>query len=100
MFQLLQYPSIPLSEQNSAACKKISSSGDNLAVAGEQMSSQELVHSIKNQLTIVLGRAELLSGAHVDEQTQRASLEIRTAARKLSSLLQQYIDSSLSERAS
>jgi two-component sensor histidine kinase len=64
------------------------------------MSSQELVHSIKNQLTVVLGRADLLSRAHVDEETKRACLEIRTAAKKLDWLLRQYVDCSLSDRAS
>ena len=67
---------------------------------GEKMSSQELIHSIKNQLTIVLGRADLLSRAPMDEETQRACLEIRAAAKKLDWLLRQYIDCSPSERAS
>jgi two-component sensor histidine kinase len=67
---------------------------------GEKMSSQELIHSIKNQLTVVLGRADLLSRAEVDEETQHACLEIRSAARKLDWLLRQYMDGSLSNRAS
>jgi hypothetical protein len=64
------------------------------------MSSQELVHSIKNQLTVVLGRADLLSRAPVDADTQRACLEIRAAAKKLDWLLRQYMDGSFSNRAS
>jgi len=58
------------------------------------MSSQELIHSINNQLTVVMGKAELLSQAPVNEETQRMCLEIRMAAGKLNHLLRQYISHS------
>lgn len=64
------------------------------------MSAQELIHSINNQLTVVLGRAEMLSQAQVNEETQRVCLEIRTAAGKLNHLLRQYMDISKSNQAS
>jgi signal transduction histidine kinase len=65
-----------------------------------KMSSQELIHSINNQLTVVMGRAELLSNAPVNEETQRVCLEIRTAAGKLNLLLQQYMNISHTNQAS
>jgi len=58
---------------------------------GVFMSSRELIHSINNELTIVLGRAEMLSCAPVNEETQRACKEIKTAAGKLNRLLREYM---------
>ncbi|HET9183936.1 MAG TPA: hypothetical protein VFP59_17535 [Candidatus Angelobacter sp.] len=63
------------------------------------MSPQELIHSINNQLTIVMGRADLLSHAQVNEETQHVCLEIRKAAGKLNHLLRQYMDISQSNHA-
>jgi hypothetical protein len=64
------------------------------------MSSQELIHSINNQLTILMGRAELLSKAPVSAETQRACLELKTAAGNLNRLLREYMDKSLAHKAS
>ena len=65
-----------------------------------KMSSQELIHSINNQLTVVMGKAELLSHAPVNEETQRMCLEIRAAAGKLNHLLRQYMNISHANQAS
>lgn len=64
------------------------------------MSSQELIHSINNQLTILIGRADLLSKAELNAETQRACLELKAAAGKLNRLIQEYMDKSLTHRAS
>lgn len=60
-------------------------------IRGVLMSSRELIHSINNELTIVLGRAEMLSCAPVNEETQRACHEIKMAAGKLNQLLREYM---------
>jgi signal transduction histidine kinase len=55
------------------------------------MSSKELIHSINNQLTVVMGRAELLSRAPLNEESQRACVEIRAAAGNLNRLIREYM---------
>lgn len=62
---------------------------------GGTMSSKELIHSINNQLTVVMGRAELLSRAPLNEETQRACIEIRAAAGNLNRLIREYMHDSL-----
>jgi signal transduction histidine kinase len=54
------------------------------------MSSQELIHSISNELAVVLGRAELLSQAPQDPEKERACMEIKRAARNIHRLLRDY----------
>jgi len=66
----------------------------------KEMSSQELIHSINNQLTILIGRADLLSNSEVNEETQRACLELKAAAGKLNRLIREYMDKSLTHKAS
>lgn len=63
------------------------------------MSSRELIHSINNQLTILIGRADLLSQAEVSAETQRACLELKAAAGKLNRLIREYMDKSLAHKA-
>jgi signal transduction histidine kinase len=64
------------------------------------MLSQELIHSISNELAVVLGRAELLSQAPQDPETERACMEIRSAARNISRLLREYAHRSLAKTGS
>jgi len=52
--------------------------------------SQQLVHSIRNQLSVVIGRAELLAVATPDGQTQEHSKAIKAAALKVHDLLRQF----------
>jgi hypothetical protein len=66
----------------------------------KEMSSQELIHSINNQLTILIGRADLLSKAELNAETQRACLELKAAAGNLSRLIREYVDRSLANKAS
>lgn len=66
----------------------------------KKMSSQELIHSINNQLTILIGRADLLSKAEVNAEAQRACLELKTAAGNLNRLIREYMDKSLADKAS
>jgi signal transduction histidine kinase len=54
------------------------------------MSSQELIHSISNELAVVLGRAELLTQGPNDPEIQRACMEIKLAARNIHQLLREY----------
>jgi len=49
--------------------------------------TKELVHTINNQLTIVMGRASLLASATDDEGTRSRCREIQQAAREISALL-------------
>jgi hypothetical protein len=65
----------------------------------KKMSSRELIHSINNQLTILIGRADLLSQAEVSAETQRACLELKAAAGKLNRLIREYMDKSLAHKA-
>jgi signal transduction histidine kinase len=64
------------------------------------MSSKELIHSINNQLTVVMGRAELLSRAPLNEETQRACTEIKAAAGNLHRLISEYVHNSLANTGS
>jgi hypothetical protein len=66
----------------------------------KEMSSQELIHSINNQLTILIGRADLLSKAELNAETQRACLELKAAAGNLNRLIREYVDRSLAHKAS
>ncbi len=56
--------------------------------------SQDLIHSINNELTVVIGRAELLSREPLNDANRRACCEIRTAAGNLHRLLREYLHSS------
>jgi hypothetical protein len=68
--------------------------------SGGNMSSKELIHSINNQLTVVMGRAELLSRAPLNEESQRACTEIRAAAGNLHRLIHEYMHDSPSNTGS
>jgi hypothetical protein len=66
----------------------------------KKMPSEELIHSINNQLTILIGRADLLSKAEVNAEAQRACLELKAAAGNLNRLIREYMDKSLANKAS
>lgn len=51
------------------------------------MSTRELVHTIQNQLTIVMGRAELLASAAQDPGMKKGCQEIENAVQRISALL-------------
>jgi len=51
------------------------------------MSCEELLHSINNQLAIVMGRAELISAQSSDQAMKRGCEEIGEAAAKIKQLL-------------
>lgn len=53
------------------------------------MSPKQILHTINNQLTIVIGRAALLASETNDLGTRRRCEEIETAAHKISRLLSQ-----------
>jgi hypothetical protein len=44
------------------------------------MSSEDLIHSINNQLAVVVGKAELLRQAVSNRASQETCLEIKAAA--------------------
>ena len=55
--------------------------------AAEQMSAQEIMHIINNQLTIVMGRAALLGSTAQDPGTRSRCKEIESAVQTISYLL-------------
>ena len=57
------------------------------------MSSQELLHSVNNQLTVVMAQAELLERYVASPQDMERCLEIRQAASKITRLLHAYVAS-------
>jgi nitrogen-specific signal transduction histidine kinase len=52
------------------------------------MSSQELFHSLRNELVVVLGRAELLASGAADQATLEQTLQIKAAALNIRELIQ------------
>lgn len=58
------------------------------------MSSKDLLHSVNNQLTVVMAQAELLERYVASKQDMERCLEIRQAASKITRLLHAYVASS------
>lgn len=56
------------------------------------MSSKDLLHSINNQLTLVMAHAEMLARQESSEQTLERCREIKQAASNINRLLQSYLD--------
>lgn len=56
------------------------------------MSSQELIHSVKNQLTVVIGQAEMLAREGRSEQDLERCREIKKAASNINQLLKAFGD--------
>jgi two-component sensor histidine kinase len=55
------------------------------------MSSQDLLHSVNNQLTVVMAQAELLARYVASEQDMERCREIKLAASKINRLLRTYM---------
>ena len=53
----------------------------------DAMSTKEIVHTINNQLTIVMGRAALLASSAADPGIKSRCQEIENAVQTISSLL-------------
>jgi hypothetical protein len=64
------------------------------------MSSEDLIHSINNQLAVVVGKAELLRQAVSNSASQETCLEIKAAAIKINKLMYEYAGRSHSNSAS
>ena len=56
------------------------------------MLSEDFLHMINNQLTVVMGKAELLGLRVEDRDTKETCREIKLAASKINKLLYEYID--------
>ncbi|HEY3770590.1 MAG TPA: hypothetical protein VGN44_18095 [Candidatus Angelobacter sp.] len=56
------------------------------------MSSKDLLHSVNNQLTVVMAQAELLARYVASEQEMERCLEIKQAASKITRLIRTYVD--------
>jgi hypothetical protein len=59
----------------------------------------DFVHSVRNQLEIVLGKAELLELEAADESTKASCAQIKQAAVKILSLLNTYSKKQVEEGA-
>jgi hypothetical protein len=53
--------------------------------------SDELIHSINNQLAVVMGNAELLGLKVENRNTQETCREIKAAAFKINRLMYEYV---------
>jgi two-component sensor histidine kinase len=56
------------------------------------MSSKDLLHSVNNQLTVVMAQAELLARYVASETEMGRCLEIKQAASKITRLIRTYVD--------
>lgn len=65
---------------------------DNAQLSVALMSSQELIHSVKNQLTVVIGQAEMLAREGRSEQDLERCREIKKAASNINQLLKAFGD--------
>jgi two-component sensor histidine kinase len=65
---------------------------DNARVSVALMSSQELIHSVKNQLTVVIGQVEMLAREGRSEQDLERCREIKKAASNINQLLKAFLD--------
>ena len=65
---------------------------NNARVSVATMSSQELIHSVKNQLTVVIGQAEMLAREGRSEQDLERCREIKKAASNINQLLKAFLD--------
>jgi nitrogen-specific signal transduction histidine kinase len=54
------------------------------------MSSEDLIHSINNQLAVVMGKADLLGQAVSNSASKETCLEIKAAAMKINKLIHEY----------
>jgi len=56
------------------------------------MSSKDLLHSVNNQLTVVMAQAELLARQVKSEQNLERCLEIKQAASRINWLLRAFVE--------
>jgi two-component sensor histidine kinase len=68
------------------------SSDNGFVMSTAIMSSKDLLHSVNNQLTVVMAQAELLARYVASEQEMERCLEIKQAASKITRLLRTYVD--------
>jgi hypothetical protein len=61
-------------------------------VSAAAMSSKELIHSVNNQLTVVMGQAEMLALEGRSEQDLERCREIKKAASNITRLLKDFLD--------
>ena len=59
------------------------------------VSTKEIVHTINNQLAVVMGKAALLASETEDQGTRKRCQEIERAAREISALLNREMSSLL-----
>ena len=65
---------------------------DNLnCMSTVSMSSKDLLHSVNNQLTVVMAQAELLARQVKSEQNIERCREIKQAASKINRLLRAFV---------
>jgi hypothetical protein len=64
------------------------------------MSSEDLIHSINNQLAVVMGKAELLGQVVSNSASKETCLEIKAAAMKINKLMHEYAGRSHANSAS
>ena len=72
-------------EQQNVQCCAI------LFSAGSFILSDDLLHSINNQLAVVMGHAELLGLKVENRKTQETCREIQAAASKINKLMYEYV---------
>lgn len=58
------------------------------------MSSEEFIHLLNNQLTVVLGQAESLAVSAEDPASLHASTTIKTAVENMRNLVTQFVQQS------
>jgi nitrogen-specific signal transduction histidine kinase len=60
--------------------------------------SDDLLHSINNQLAVVMGNAELLGLKVENHKTQEACREIQAAASRINRLMYEYVNRNCANR--
>jgi two-component sensor histidine kinase len=85
------------SEKLSAACLDLHIFSDNgfvistAIMSAKDLLHKDLLHSVSNQLTVVMAQAELLARDVASEQDMERCREIRQAASKINRLLRTYV---------
>jgi two-component sensor histidine kinase len=68
------------------------SSDNGFVMSTAIMSSKDLLHSVNNQLTVVMAQAELLARYVASETEMERCLEIKQAASRITRLLRTYVN--------
>jgi two-component sensor histidine kinase len=61
-----------------------------VAVNASNISAQELLHAVNNQLAVIMGHADMLAKEANSEQALERCREIKRAASKINVLLQEF----------